>query len=226
MTLLKDVRLLLIIGLAILCLIALKMCASTYEPMSTTDTSTTDTSSAGVVAESAEKDSEAATVTAEESATAEATEKTEQVAESEEVTETAEVAETAENSTAAVSDEAETVVEEIVSEEAIAASAGDLTADGAATEEASAEVASTEAAPTEDAAAEPVTAQIQSVVPVVEPVVAADVEPIILRDLSASGEFMPDFNADVESVQDGLTQYSDKLEAAKTLLDKLKGVTQ
>ncbi|OED41693.1 hypothetical protein AB833_09090 [Chromatiales bacterium (ex Bugula neritina AB1)] len=45
-----------------------------------------------------------------------------------------------------------------------------------------------------------------------------------IKDNSATGEFLTDFNADIEAVREGLAGYTQKLETARELLDKASSV--
>lgn len=256
MSLLKDVRLLLIVALALLSLIALKMCSTAYQ---TTDNSgissnTTEESSntevraatetaevqAIVTSEPAsetvdEKSTEAASVQESETtapettAVEDASESTTVVAATEESVATATgKEESASEESAIVS---ESAVEDTKTVEAVAAIDETATDETVVTSESAETVETTggdEAATAEEnensAADADVTEGVNPLdIEKPEPLV---IEKIVLPEPANTGEFVGDFKTDVGTVQNGLDRYSEKLDKARSLLDKLSGTNQ
>lgn len=207
MTLLKDVRFLLIIGLAILCLMALKMCSDPNEGQVTAvnELKSEENASAEKVAEADAGSAAAVETTDADKTTVEAA----QEATAKEVTETTAQTNVTEETTEAVA-VASTAVESAVEEDAAKAEPAAETESAAqATETLETETAAADEGNTDTA----VVSDSSSVV--------YQVEPIVIRDAAASGNFVPDLKTDISSVKNGMHQYGTKLEHIKALLNKL-----
>jgi len=240
MTLLKDVRLLLIIGLAILCLLALRLCSSEYDT-GTAGTTETDAETTAVAnnGESGDQQNLVAGADASDEAPAsDDTAKSDEAAEAEVVAESDEAAETesAEETEAAKESEAtaeDANAEETATAEETAEAEGDSAAaestenesDTAKDAEAS-ESGSDEAAASDDESAasdSDSSAQTFEVVPsAIGDPTETSIEMIELNAPAGSGELIPDLQADIESVKDGMLKYNGKLDLIDTIIEKVK----
>lgn len=216
MALLKDVRLLLIIGLAILCLIALKMCSTAYVDESLAVNGADSKNGVAAV--------EKISATVGENETSESADS---------ITDTS-TADTSTNSTqtATTTEQVEVVADKAV-QEATAVVANQEP------EEPKAEVvaAVTQAAPsateaTPTAAVEASTASASDSATITASPVAQGamesvvVEKINLRKKADTGSFFTDFKTDISSVENGMYQYRTKVERAQGLMDKIKSPGQ
>lgn len=221
MALLKDVRLLLIIATAILCLIALKMCSTEYA----TDVSSTN----GVVTDA----KTLASTDIDKETSEEGSEGEQNSQQSEADSAIAKVAEVATEKDAPEPIEPEPVEPEPVEPEPVEAEqvAKEQVTD---TEEVDVEVAEADNAE-ENVTAEngnatdnTATAEAGAAAEVVaidrtSADIQVEVKKIVFRDAANTGQDIPNLKADINSVKNGMRQYSEKAEVARTLLDKITG---
>ncbi len=239
MTLLKDIRLLLIIGLAILCLLALRLCSSEYQPQTAARDGTLVNSGQTDVAENATEETQQ-----EETQQSESTAETETqgIVSNQQASDESTVVTDENTATDAGSDEAESKADEAEAEdtkddsaEATGTSDTDSATETEATsteteteETAAAEESATEDAATtnteatqnsQDSAAVAATTEYEVVPSTIEADggAGAEVVSIVIRERSADG----DLQTDIDTIQDGLDQYGEKLGVVKTLIESL-----
>jgi hypothetical protein len=208
MALLRDIRLVLIIGLAIICLLALRLCSSEYQPVAVAPVDTggsvaeqetqaeTDTSEpAGEVDAQAEENAaqESGVVAAEQSSVEEST-----------MAEAAE-SEQSQPEQSASAEQATDKDTESATDSSDAQASGDVDT-----------VASAQSAGQEQI--EPV-----DIVPsAIDETAATPLKRIVIQAPASSGEFIPDLKTDIDSVQDGMTQYNEKLELIDNIINRVR----
>ncbi len=207
MALLKDVRLLLIIGTAILCLMALKMCSTEYPA---------DVSSADGVA------TDAKTVVGD--AGKGASESDQKSEESEADSAIAKVAVVATEEAAPEQVEQEQVAtEQVVTPEKADVEVADAAAGNTQETTKANVVAENNTAADDTSTAEAVPAFEVVAIDRTSADIPVEVKKIVLRDAADTGQDITDLKADLNSVKNGMRQYNEKAEVARTLLEKITG---
>lgn len=243
MTLLRDMRLLLIVGLAILCLLALRLCSSEYQPdtigsVTKTETAVTDSTSSsdtqtdtqGIVSSAKSDQSGDAANISEESeevsdsdTAAESTDSVEQQPTQEEPLNA--TAETGGDTGVSVEEQsAETGVEDTVAAEATEREAADTESgnNDQSTLDESSNAADSSGDLSESPIVESVSVPVEVVPSAIGEFTPSEVKRIVINAPAESGALITDMKSDIDAMKDGVQQYNEKLELIESLIDKVK----